>query len=451
MSDSRTERHPAQEALERFMAGEATAQERREILAHLLTDCSACRAITGPLVPFGRTALLEESDESLGAVTSPESSSVSGLLARLREREKAIERERGAAPALLAEIDAQAPAHQLLLVRNSSRFCTWALAELLINESFRHRFDDVQRTQALAELGVEVADRLDPGVYGAGPVNDLRARAWATRGNALRLRSDLRQASNCLTRALKLLEHGTGDPLEEARVCELFAVLRSNQSRIHLAVRLQERAIRLYRRADHRERLGKAMVDLASYNALAGDRDHAIALIEKALQYTDSERDPHTVLAARHNLAVFLQESGRLREALDVLALARSLYEKLGDRRNLLRMRWLEGRLARDLGDAVRAENAFEEVYRAVIDQSPIFAAEVALDLALLYLDTGREADVPAVVVGVERVFRANDIERDALAAWLVLSEAVDRRRLHKALIEDVAARLQAVRDRPTG
>jgi hypothetical protein len=31
-----------------------------------------------------------------------------------------------------------------------------------------------------------------------------------------------------------------------------------------------------------------------------------------------------------------------------------------------------------------------------------------------------------------------------------VLREAVDRRRLHQALLKDIAARLQSVRDRPT-
>ena len=176
--------------------------------------------------------------------------------------------------------DASAPA---TLVRNSSRFRTWGLAELLIDESFRHRFDEPARPRLLADLGVELASRLDVAVYGSAAVNDLRARAWAMRGNALRLTSDLRGSARCLTRALKLLEEGSGDPLEEARVCELFAALRSNQRRVDLAVRLQERALRLYRRAGHRDRLGKAMVDLASYNALVGDRDRAIETVPEGV------------------------------------------------------------------------------------------------------------------------------------------------------------------------
>jgi tetratricopeptide (TPR) repeat protein len=433
------------------MAGDVTPSEASRILTHLLSDCAACREITGPLAPFGRTSLSENPDEGSEAAAAAESAdaaTTARLLERLRGREQAIQNERHQATALLAELESAAHAHRLLLVRNSSRFHTWGLAELLVDESFRHRFDDPQLTRELAELGIEVAQRLDPVVYGEATVNDLRARAWAMRGNSLRIGSDLRAAARCFTHALKLLEHGTGDPLEEARVCELFAALRSNQRRVEQAVRLQERAMRLYRRCGQRERLGKSLVDLASYNALAGDRERAIALVEKALELVDAERDAHTVLAARHNLAVFLQESGRLREALAVLDQARALHEYLGDRRNLLRLRWLEGRIARELGELQQAEEAFEDVYRGFADDTPIAAALAALDLALIYIETGRSAEVAAVVMGVEMVFRTQEVEPGAMAAWVVLREAVTRQNVHDALIKNVARRLEILRDR---
>ena len=442
------EAHPDRASLERFMAGNASADERRSVLAHLLTDCAVCRAVTGPLTPFGRTALLQ--DEEPGEEAGAAAGTTTALLARLRERQRAIEKERDEATGLLAELQAQEHAHRLLLVRNSARFRTWGLTELLIEESFRRRHDDARMTAQLAELAVEIAERVDGAVYGAASIFDLRARAWAMKGNALRVTSDLRESGRCLTRALKLLEEGSGDPLEEARVCEFFAALRSNQRRIDQAVRLQQRAMRLYRRAGHRERLGRAMVDLASYNSLAGDRDFAIELVQKALEMVDAERDPRTVLAARHNLAVFLQESGRLREALQVLAQARSLYETLGDRRNLLKLRWLEGNLAKDLGEIKLAEEAYLEVYQGFLEETPLVAAQVALELAVLYVDNGREAEVAPIVLTIEKVFRAQDVNEYAMTAWLVLREAVERNRLHAAVLKDVAARLRSVPDRPT-
>jgi tetratricopeptide (TPR) repeat protein len=399
------------------------------------------------LAPFGRAGS-SSWDEQPAA--EPLGTAANALLEHIREREKAIERERAEAASLFEELQAQEQAHRMLIVRNSDRFLTWGLAELLIDESFSHRFSDCDLTSDLADLGVEVAERLDPVVYGAGLVNDLRARAWANRGNAQRLRSELRTATRCLNRALQLIEEGTGDPLEEARVCELFAALRSNQARVDLAMRLQERALRLYRRAGSRDRLGKAMVDLASYNSIAGDTAQAIDLVNKALQMVDAERDPHTVATARHNLAIFLQESGRLREALEVLAEVRPLYERLGNRYNLIKLRRLEGGLAHELGDLSLAEQAYEEVYEGFVEVSPIAAARVALDLALLYLETGREAKVPPIVAAVEKVFRAQGLESDALSSWVVLREAIEQNRLHAALLKDVASRLDRMRDRPS-
>ena len=430
------------------MAGDVTPDEGRSILTHLMTDCVTCREITGPLAPFGRTARLQESNSEAESGES-KSAPASTLLARLRERQRAIEKEREEAQGLFAELQTQEHAHRLLLVRNSSRFHTWGLAELLIDESYIRRHDDIHRTMELAEIAVEIVERIDESVYGSATLSDLRARAWAMKGNALRIRSELREAGRCLNRALKLLEEGTGDPLEEAKVCEFFAALRSNQRRIDRAVRLQHRAMRLYRRAGHSERLGRAMVDLASYNALAGDRDYAIELVQKALEMVDAERDPRTVLAARHNLAVFLQESGRLREAMTVLAQARSLYEKLGDRHHLLRLRWLEGCLARDVGELKLAEEAFLEVYQGFVDVTPLAAAQVGLELATLYLEAGREDEVAPIVLTIERVFRAHEIDEHAVAAWLILREAVERKRLHAAVLKDVAARLRSVSDLP--
>ena len=72
----------------------------------------------------------------------------------------------------------------------------------------------------------------------------------------------------------------------------------------------------------------------------------------------------------------------------------------------------------------------------------------MALDLALIYLETGRSAKVPAIVFAVEQVFRAQQIQRDALTTWMVLREAIERNRLHAELLKDVSTRLEHIRDR---
>ena len=85
------------------------------------------------------------------------------------------------------------------------------------------------------------------------------------------------------------------------------------------------------------------------------------------------EREPHTVLAARHNLAIFLQEAGRAREALVVLApRPLALRRSSAIAATSYRLRWLEGSLARDIGEFRLAEEAFEEAYRGFIEESPL-------------------------------------------------------------------------------
>ena len=65
-----------------------------------------------------------------------------------------------------------------------------------------------------------------------------------------------------------------------------------------------------------------------------------------------------------------------------VLTAARPLCEKLGDRSHVLRLRWLEGKLASEVGETKLAQDAYEEVYDGFVEYSPIDAALVSLDLA---------------------------------------------------------------------
>jgi hypothetical protein len=45
--------HPPHQTLERFVLGELSRAERREVVRHLLTDCRSCVAVTAPLWSCG--------------------------------------------------------------------------------------------------------------------------------------------------------------------------------------------------------------------------------------------------------------------------------------------------------------------------------------------------------------------------------------------------------------
>jgi hypothetical protein len=97
---------------------------------------------------------------------------------------------------------------------------------------------------------------------------------------------------------------------------------------------------------------------------------------------------------------------------------------------------WLEGRIARGLGEPAEAARCFERVRDAYLDSGlGLDAALVSLDLADLYLETGRTAEVKQLARAVEPVFRCQDVNREATAALLLFQRAARAERLTAAFV----------------
>jgi hypothetical protein len=170
-------------------------------------------------------------------------------LARTRQ---CLERERAGAPELLAELLAGPPAGQPCRIAVDPRFQTWGLAELLLARGqalLAAAHDTAQAMEAgrLARLTLAVAGRL--GEHHAAPlVQDLRARAWASVGEAGLASGDLAGAQEALRAAAACLGHGTGDLLVDARLLEFEAAVRAAQGRPGDASALLKQAAVRYRR-----------------------------------------------------------------------------------------------------------------------------------------------------------------------------------------------------------
>ena len=98
------------------------------------------------------------------------------------------------AAALLGEILGRSEPDRRRLVEEQPRFRALKLCHLLVERSREAGFANPGAAVELAELAVLVSARLDTEHYGAGLVEDARARAWAHLANALRISSDLRRA-----------------------------------------------------------------------------------------------------------------------------------------------------------------------------------------------------------------------------------------------------------------
>lgn len=436
--------HPDREMFRRFLAGESGRQERRRVMKHLLSGCEACRRLAGESWQIPQRAKLHED------LAVDESESLQRVTERLAEYTVKLENDRAAAPGLVAELLDQPRSRRRLLIENSARYNLWAVADRALDESLREVANDPERSLELAELGLDVAQRLDPEETGQHIVCDIQGRAWATLGNARRVLSDLRGADAAFHEAECALAEGTGDPLEEARYYSLLSTLRSDQRRFEESLTLIRRAARIYRYLGEDHLLGRTLVMEGTALGNAGDTRRAIQALERAIPLLDDPREPRVGLAARHNLVRYLRLEGRIQEALELLREIRPIYRQLGNRQDLIRLRWAEGELARDLNQPLLAENAFLEVRKDFVEAGIGFdAALVSMDLALLFLEQGRYNEVQRLALEMQAIFESRDIHREAVAALVVFCEATERKRLTAELVRDITEYLEGARHDP--
>jgi tetratricopeptide (TPR) repeat protein len=490
------EAHPTAGMLHGFMLGDLPESEMRSVLRHLLTRCARCRQATAPLWVLDAEEPADAGTRGAGSADPGASGSwaaetrppeIPGTLrdavrgeaaadasdpstpsdtagcdeydavfdrvfARVAASEQAVEAERAQARAVLRELLAHLPAHQKLLVRNSARFRTRSLAELLLGESQEAGFRDPQLALRMAKLALDVASRLDEGSCGTAELcNGLQARAWAQVGNALRISSDFPAADAAFGKAQALCGaiEGVG-LLDRARVLDLEASLRKDQQRFGQASRLLDRVIAIYERLGQSHLLGRALTSKAAVYGEAGQTEAEIVFLRHAIELLDPDEDARTFLAARHNLIVALHETGRSREAFALLFSTRPLYLKLGDRMTLARLRWLEGRVALGLERFQQAEAAFREVAEALSAMGRDYeASAAALDLARLLALQGRTAELRRLAEQMLAALSARDIHREALAALACFWTAAAREQATLALASEVAGFLDLARDNP--
>jgi tetratricopeptide (TPR) repeat protein len=442
-----TDIHPARPVLERFVVGDLPRAEMRQVSQHLMDGCAECRQITASL--WERSGGVGPEAEDV-PVRRASDEAIDRIFRVILAREAEVARERSQARELFDELMRHPPARQQMMVANSARFRSRTLCEHLLEKAHEAGFRDPARSTALARLGVAVADALAEHEENEEGLQGLRARAWAQLGNALRISSDIAAADEAFATATELLDPARVSPHETARVLDLEASLRKDQRRFAEATRLMDRVIAIYRKLGQRNLLGRSLQQKSLICGDAGDSDGEIALLRRALELLNPEEDPRIYLAARHNLISALCDSGRPREAFAMLFHTRPLYLKQADRLNLLRLRWLEGAVARGLQRFEQAVVAFREVREAFLDLGLDYDAALAsLDLAEVYASQGRNADVRRLADEMLEVFRSRNIHREALSALSFLQGAASTKRAELALVREVGSFFRKARHQP--
>src|SRR5688572_28326916 len=154
----------------------------------------------------------------------------------------------------------------------------------------------------------------------------------------------------------------------------------------------------------------------------------AIAVYACGLKCLEPGRDPNLELTAVHGLAYCLHEAGCSAQARDLLMEKRPLYERLAEPLKMVRLRWLEGKIAFALQEDAEAEDAFREARSNFIREHQSFdAALVALDLALVLAKYERQRELVVLVNEMVDTFRRLQIRREGIAALVILRKACER------------------------
>ena len=371
----------------------------------------------------------------------------SGLWERIEESvhasRTAREKEEEDAQTLLEEMLAEPPDRHAELLRSCRRFQTLALCELLLHESNELRFRDVGRTLRLAELATELAGHLDAASYGGDAVEDLKARAWAQLGNALRLNERFRDSDQALNRAEELAGGGSGDPLLRGQLLDLRASLRRDQRHLDSSGELLEQAFDTYTQAGQPHYAGRILVSKAALLEQIGEASKAVPLLHQALDLIDPAIEPRIQALARHTLTTNLCEAGRPAEARAFLAEHRGDYFRHGDTRQLNKLHWVEGKIAAGLGEVENAEVSFQTAAALYLAEgAAVMWAVVSLELAALYLELGQTFKVREIADQVVRTFEAHELHRDAFAAVVLFKKAAETETATVALLADISKTL---------
>lgn len=409
----------------------------RILYDHIKELCPECRhaleAVQGMPVRALRPA------PATGAA-EPYQAALDGVGRRLGERLRAAEDELRRARRDLAELrELPADRREPRIANARTRFRSRRLAELLIEasrESVRH---DVEEAIALAELVPRVLARMiGADEHAAAPA--LAIRALVHRGNALRVGGDLPAADRAFATVRdRLATVALDDTALHAEVCSHESSLRRDQRRFDEAETLSDRAVLLARLGRDEDSLAFNLIQRAEIARHREDTATAAECLREALSLVEERGNRHLLACAVGTLALLECDLGAYDNADELLRRHRELLVGDGSSWSQVRIYFLEGRIAYGLGRATVAEErllAAQRLCRA--ENMEADAALAALELAVLYAEQRRFAEVRRLAQEIQPALTAREVHREAIAALLLFQQAVAAERITVEAIRSV-------------
>ena len=331
-----------------------------------------------------------------------------------------------------AELKRLSPRSRLAVVRLSPEYQSWALVERCCDAAIEEGSRDLKQSATWARLALGIAK------WVRGPEGwqrRLRGYALAHWANLLKVRGDLPLADRRLEEA-KRLWHTGSDPvglLDPGRLFEIEGSLRRAQRRLKEALARYSEAVPVSHFPE------RVLMMRGTTLELMGEYESAIETHLQAVPLIERRSDRRLWYKHRSSLAVSFCHVGRHKEAAELVGQTRRLASELGDKIDLIRLKWLEGRINAGLGRR-------EEALRLLAEARESFEAEgMFYDVALALLEEGavlleenRAQEVKELTRELPKVFASKGVHREALAALRVFQEAVER----EAATADLARRV---------
>jgi tetratricopeptide (TPR) repeat protein len=438
--------HLGKGEIEAFLAGRSSPEDRDRLLKHLLTRCEWClRLFKNMAVPLLEeepwTHVKEVPEDAYDAPLARAAAVAHRFAMRWQKEAERLDRAK-------ALVDKAGGLGEQFPLRQAQTLHGWPLCEALLSKSFDERYRDPKKMLRLAYDAARVAEHTPADKYEPSPgfVMDLRARAFAELGNARRINDQFAEAERDFSRARAFLVGGTGDFLLEARVLDLEASLYSSQGHFEDAISLLDKVHDLYQEVGDIHLAGRALISKGFNLRRAGRPYQAIAILEQGVRLVEADRDPELPVIAQQGLLDALVDAGEFGRANRIL-LASGLREAFSaEPLNLLKLRWVEGKVHAGLGRLKRAETIYcsvrEELHRL---GSHYDAALLGLDLVALWLRQDRVAEVRTLAEEMYETFELLEVRQAAQHALYFVREACRRQRLTVPMIHRVRSFVEQV------
>ncbi|HEV7507222.1 MAG TPA: helix-turn-helix transcriptional regulator [Thermoanaerobaculia bacterium] len=361
------------------------------------------------------------------------------ILRKKRQKSAAALREAGE---LLDVLKAANPQERRDLITVFPGLRTWAMAVKLCEASVRAAAHKVEDALELADLALFTAGKV-PGE----PCCLCRLQGWcgAHVANSRRVATDFEGADEAFARALSLWEKGAAcdsELLPEWRLLDLEASLRREQHRFPEALELLDRAMAASR--GNEAASGRILLKKSNVFEQSGDLEGALAALQEAKVFVEACGDPQQIFALRFNTVDVLSLLNRPDEAARWMPAVRELALEQGHEMSLRRLVWLEARVAAGLGRIDEAMAGLEQVRLDFTDLGlPYEAALSSLELAVLWLEAGRTAEVRKLAAAMTWIFKAKGIQEEALAALKLFRDAAEREAATVELTRRVLAEIR--------